>query len=96
MNAAVKRMPEHKFLYIEVCEDDNPRVSFDIKLYEAKLLMREISPLMSEILDFYEIPLDRFDLISERVQDKTFGHLSGGIDRSGQDFLTIYFGVEWR
>lgn len=96
MNAAVSRMPEHKFLYIEVVEDNNPRTSFDIKLYEANLLMREITPLMDDILSFYEIPSDQFTAINNRVRDKTFGHLSGGIDRAGQDFLTLYYGVQWR
>lgn len=96
MRTAVDRMPEHKFLYIEVSEDNNPRLSFDIKLYEANLLMREITPLMTDVLNYYEIPADQFATVSARVRDKAFGHLSGGIDRNGQDFLTLYYGVQWR
>ncbi len=96
INTAVFRMPRHKFLYIEVSEEGNPRMSFDIKLYEANLLMREITPLMGDILNFYEIPAERFNTINDPFREKTFGHLSGGIDRNGQDFITIYFGVEWR
>jgi len=96
MGAAVARMPEHTFLYIEVNEDNNPRLSFDIKLYEANLLMGEITPFMADILRFYEIPADRFAALNASVRDKAFGHLSGGIDRNGQDFITLYYGVQWR
>jgi hypothetical protein len=28
------------------------------------------------------------------METKIFGHFSGGIDREGKDFLTVYFGLE--
>jgi len=28
------------------------------------------------------------------VKDQKFGHLSGGTDREGRDFLTVYFSVK--
>lgn len=96
MGTAADRMPEHKFLYIEVSEEGNPRLSFDIKLYEANLLMGEITPLMTDILKYYDIPGDRFAAVNTPIRDKAFGHLSGGIDRHGEDFLTLYYGVQWR
>ena len=40
-----------------------------------------------------QIP-EEFDILYDRVKKKTFGHLTGGINREGKDFLTIYHGVE--
>jgi hypothetical protein len=42
----------------------------------------------------YSIPSGEFDHLFEQVGDKIFGHLSGGIDREGKDFLTTYYEIE--
>ena len=40
------------------------------------------------------IPVREFRALFDQVQHRPFGHLSGGIDRRGQSFLTIYFGLQ--
>jgi hypothetical protein len=44
----------------------------------------------------YSIPPEQFSALYEGVRDKTFGHIAGGIDREGRDFVTVYYGVEYK
>ena len=37
------------------------------------------------------LPVEKFHALYEAVKAKKFGHLTGGIDREGRDFLTVYF-----
>ena len=53
--------------------------------------MAEIYPLLVRMARHYSIDLDGFDERYEGVKDQKFGHLSGGTDREGRDFLTVYF-----
>lgn len=91
---ASRRIPHYDILYLEVTEDNNPRRSFDINMYRAKLQLKELNPLLLKMWQHYSIPSDEFHKLYDRFKTKTFGHLSGGIDRAGRDFLTVYYGVE--
>lgn len=90
---AAGNMPHYDFLYLEVTEKDNPRRSFDINMYRANLQMRRLKPFLETIFRHYGISEDTFSQLYEKVKTRTFGHISGGIDRNGKDFLSIYYGV---
>ena len=94
LGLASARIPHHDILYLEVTEEDNPRRSFDINVYRAGLQMGELYPLLLRMWQHYSIPGEKWRDLYGRVASKTFGHLSGGIDRGGKDFLTVYYGVE--
>jgi hypothetical protein len=94
ISLAASRVHNDLFIYLEVSEKDNPRRSFDINLYKANLYMKELSPFLSKMCQHYSIPSQDFDSLYDRIGDKLFGHLAGGIDREGKDFLTIYYEVE--
>lgn len=94
INLASARIPYQDILYLEVTEENNPRISFDINMYRAHIQLEELYPFWLNICRHYSIPLEEFHIFYDRVKNKTFGHLSGGIDREGKDFLTIYYGVE--
>ncbi|HSB81182.1 MAG TPA: DUF3467 domain-containing protein [Candidatus Methylomirabilis sp.] len=91
---ASARIPHRDILYLEVAEDGNPRRSFDINTYRANLRLAELYPLWLQIGRQYSIPFQQMQALYERIQQKTFGHISGGTDRTGKDFLTVYYGVE--
>jgi hypothetical protein len=91
---ASPRTRPDEFLYAEVAEANNPRRSFDINMYRANLRMVDLYPLLSRIFRYYRIPDDIFHGLYDRVKLQIFGHLSGGIDREGRDFLTLYYGVK--
>ena len=42
----------------------------------------------------YSIPSEAFHTLYNPVKTEIFGHLAGGIDRDGKDFLAVYYGVE--
>jgi hypothetical protein len=94
LNQSVKIVSNNKIIYEEVSEDNNPRKSYDINLYGAELLIRDIYPFLMDIGRHYSLPSDQFIPLCDRIIGKKFGHLSGGVDREGKDFLTVYYGVE--
>jgi hypothetical protein len=94
INLASCRAPNDLFIYLEVGEENNPRRSFDINLYKANLRLKELYPFLSKMRQHYSILSEEFDPFYEQVNTKLFGHLAGGIDREGKDFLTTYYEVE--
>ncbi len=78
-------------IYVEVREDNSRRRSFDINLYGAGLQMRDLNGHLSKIRLHYHIPDEQFRRLVALVGDKLFGHLSGGTNREGKDFLTFYY-----
>ncbi len=78
-------------IYVEVFEDNSQRRSFDINLYGAGLRMRDLYGHLSKIRLHYCIADDQFRRLYALVGDKLFGHLSGGTNREGKDFLTFYY-----
>ena len=94
INLASSRLANAAFIYLEVGEENYPRKSFDINLYKANLQLKELYPLLSKIRRHYSIPSEKFDFLYNRINTKLLGHLSGGIDREGKNYLTIYYEVE--
>ncbi len=92
LDLAGSRTQSGELLYFEVGEEGNPRNSFDINMYRANLQMAEIYPLLVNTARHYSIEIEQFEERYEAVKTQKFGHLSGGTDREGRDFLTFYFG----
>jgi hypothetical protein len=91
LDLAGSRTRPGELLYFEASEAGNPRRSFDINVYLANLRMAEIYPLLLRTARHYSIDLEGFDEVYEGVKEQKLGHLSGGTDREGRDFLTVYF-----
>lgn len=87
-----RKVGNDKFLYLEVNEANNPRSSFDINLYGANLRLEEVYPSFLEMCRHYAISDEEFHDLYEPVKTRTLGHIAGGLDRKGKDFLTVYFG----
>ena len=92
LDLASGKVGPDKFLYLEVNEQGNPRSSFDINLYGANLRLEELQPYLLHECRHYSIPEDEFSRFYDSVKTSTLGHLAGGRDRKGRDFLTVYFG----
>lgn len=92
LDCARRKGPEDAFLYFEAEEENHPRLSFDLNLYSANLRMNELLPFLSDICTLYGIPFQDVYAWYEPVQGAVFGHLTGGLDRNGRDFMTVYFG----
>jgi tryptophan halogenase len=91
---AWKAAPEAALLYVEVEEDGNPRRSFDINLYPAALRVSDIAPALRDVANRFDIAADRFEPHLQRLAALPLGHLSGGLDRHGDEFLSVYAEVQ--
>jgi tryptophan halogenase len=83
-----------KLMYLEVSEEGNPRRSFDVNLHDAGLLVEDIELDLAELRQKYRIPPAQFDPLFAQVRGARLAHLSGGIGRHGQDFVTVYYEAE--
>lgn len=95
VSAVGDRLARSDIFYVEATEDENPRRSFDINMYRARLRLEELEPLLLEMARHYAVSAEEFRLLYDSIKTRTFGHLSGGIDRQGRDFLTVYYGLEY-
>jgi hypothetical protein len=91
---ASRKVAHDEIRYLEVAEENTPRKSFDINVYNAKLLLKQIYPLLQKIYQHYSISAGDFHAVYNPFRTKTMGHLSGGIGRDGKDFVTLYYGLE--
>ena len=96
LDAAAARVPHQDIFYLEATEDGNPRRSFDINMYRAKLRMEQLDAILDRLRRHYDLPAEPFRALAEDMRASIFGHISGGIDRAGKDFFTVYHGVEYR
>jgi hypothetical protein len=91
LRLALRKANASDVLYLDVCEDEYRRHSFDINLYEAGLTMQDLADVCLKMCRCYSIPHDEFDVRYANIRNAIFGHLSGGVDREGRDFLSIYY-----
>ena len=87
------RIPNRLMWYLDVTEEGTPRLSFDIKTYRARLQLRHLQPLLRDACKYFNIPKQQFEAYLDTVKDHKFGHLSCGIGRDGEEYLTIYHEV---
>lgn len=93
IHQAAAREPGASFIYVEVSEGQSPRKSFDLNLYKANLKVSDIRSLLTRLAEGYEIEGEQIDQLLGRVGERCLGHLSGGVDRHGRDFATIYYEI---
>jgi hypothetical protein len=86
---AAERSEPRKLLFVEAVEDGNPRRSFDLNLYSAKLQLAEIYPLLRDLARAYGCDLAP---AYEKHKTRSLGHVAGGRDRHGRGFFSVYFG----
>ena len=91
---ASKKTNDKLLKYLEVTEDSNPRNSFDINLYEAGLKIQDIYHELKTMQEYYEVDTSQFDKFYQSIRHQEFGHLSGGINKSNNDFMTFYYEVD--
>lgn len=94
LDIAMMRMPYQEIRYLEVAEQDNPRKSFDINIYRAGVQVGEAYKLLARLGRHYGLSKPEFHKFYNGIKANRFGHLSGGINREGKDFCTVYHGIE--
>jgi uncharacterized protein DUF3467 len=92
LDLASSKVSKERFLYLDVKEENNPRSSFDINVYGANLQLQEAYPFLLHMCRHYSIPEKQFLNFYDPAKTHILGHLAGGMDREGRDFLTLYYG----
>jgi hypothetical protein len=93
---AAGRMACEDMRYLEISEDANERRSFVLSVYNAGLRLADLHPFLARMCRHHTIPAEQFQALYNQVKAQAFGHLAGGLHRDGQDFFTVYHGVEGR
>ncbi len=78
-------------IYLEASEVGNPRKSFDINLYPAGLKLQDIHPQLAALCELYSVNAHEFAELYSNAGARALGHISGGLDRNGQSFFTVYY-----
>jgi hypothetical protein len=89
-----KHVPSDELIYLEVEEESNPRNSYDFNLYSSGVRLKDLYSQLVGLTHYYHTPLDQFLSLYNTIKDLAVGHISGGIDRKGRDFTTIYYGLK--
>ena len=63
-------------------------------MYDAGLRVGEIVDLLDTVTTDFAVPPARARAVFGHAADRMLGHLSAGVGRDGQEFVTFYFGVE--
>lgn len=91
---AARLGPGDSFVYVEATEEGNPRRSFDLNLYKVGLRVGDLRAPLSRLCENYSIKSVQLESLLEQCGTRPFGHLSGGVGREGEDFLTVYYEIE--
>ena len=90
--AAGRTAPE-QLQYLEVQEPGNGRRSFDLNLYNARLVVKDVQAQLYRMRDRYGVRPGQFQALYDQIKGKVLGHLAGGVHRDGRDFFNLYYGV---
>ena len=90
LRRGLRREPTAGLLYEEVSEAGNPRRSWDVNLYKTGLLVRDAAPELEAIGRHFGVDGTALSAALAPLQDRLLGHLSGGMDRRGQEFVSVY------
>ncbi|HET7338956.1 MAG TPA: hypothetical protein VFK22_05365 [Candidatus Dormibacteraeota bacterium] len=93
LELAAARAPAGELQYLEVQEPGNGRRSFDLNLYNAKLLVKDAQPQLYRMRDRFAVRPGQFQALYDQIKGKVLGHLAGGVHRDGRDFFNLYYGV---
>ena len=85
-----RQKPGASFLYVEVGESENPRRSFDVNFYKTGLTVSNVAERLREAAVSLLGDAQLLEPQLQRLGPCLLGHLSGGTDRHGSEFLSVY------
>jgi hypothetical protein len=94
LEIAAGAMNPEDLQYLEVREQGNSRVSFDLNVYNAGLQLKDVQPQLARMRQQFDIRPGEFQALYDQIKGRVFGHLAGGTHRNGKDFFNVYYGVQ--
>ena len=90
VHEGARRRPDAGLLYLEAHERGNARHSYDINLYKTGLRVADVAAQLRLAASHFGIAPECFEPVLAEVQALPLGHLAGGWDRHGAEFLSVY------
>lgn len=92
VDEAARRAGVDALTFVDVTDDDAhaQRLSFDVNLYESGMTLRDLAPRLQALAVQLGIPDGDVATLMNEAGDDLAGHVSGGTDRHGRAFLTLY------
>jgi tryptophan halogenase len=90
---AARRVPAEELQYLEVSEDGGGRRSFDLNVYDARLVIRDVKPVVSRMRRRFGVSPGRLQELYDPIKNLSLGHVAGGVHRDGEDFFNVYYGA---
>lgn len=94
LQMAAAGMNQKSLQYLEVQEDGNERLSFDLNVYDAGLQLKDVQPQLTRMREQFGIRPGQFQALYDQIKTRILGHLAGGIHRNGREFFNVYYGVQ--
>ena len=91
IKTAQQGSPERQFIYVEVSEPGNARLSFDLNLYPAGLQVQDIQVQLQRLAEHLQIEADKFERLMQICTSRSLGHISAGTARDDQPYFTFYY-----
>lgn len=96
VECALQRLPADELMWLDIEEPGNQRRSLDFNLYDTGLMLQEIQSIIMPLADHFRITQPELENWFDSNGRKALGHIAGGLNREGEPFITVYFGVEER
>lgn len=93
---ARRRCEDDQIFFLHVSEEGSSRRSFDVNVYAAGIAVHEVETVLRNLASAYGLGNRDLNKLLTRLGPATLGNVSGGLDRKGRDFATLYFGVGGR
>ena len=90
VKACAARWPRMPLIYLEASEEGNQRRSFDLNFYRTGLRMPDAIRHLQAAGEGLDIDAHALAKSLARLGDARLGHLSGGFDRRGGEFMSLY------
>lgn len=87
------RMPVEDIMLLETLEAGNPRRTFDLCVYDARIRVSELGDWIGGVFERFDIPPAKRAALLARVGDGTLGHFAGGVARDGGIICSLFFGA---
>ncbi|WP_420101044.1 tryptophan 7-halogenase [Bosea sp. (in: a-proteobacteria)] len=78
--------------FLEVKEEESPRLSYDLNLYATGLSVAALAGVIQPAFAHLAVPQGDIRDVLARHGAETLGHIAAGVGRRGAPFVTIYFG----
>lgn len=90
VKACARHWPTMPLIYLEAGEEGNPRRSFDINFYRTELRLSDVMGPLQTAGGGLNIDAQALARLLGGLGDARLGHVSGGFDRQGSEFLSLY------